>query len=279
MSICATAEIHPTAIVDPRATVGEGVKIGPYAVVGQDVSIGARSVIHNHVTVHGPTRMGEDNVLYPFAVVGAEPQDLKYKGGHTELVIGDRNRIREHATIHRGTELGGGRTVIGSDCLLMVGIHIAHDCVIEDEVVIANGAMLGGHCLVEYGATIAGGAGVHHFATVGMLSFVGGMARITKDVAPFLVVEGSPAEPRKVNTTALVRRGWSVDDIEGLRGAFKMLFRNPDEPMQVSVEKLRTTPGQSRAVLKLCDSLERIHLGVHGRGREAHRSAEAPRNS
>lgn len=268
--------IHPSAVVDPAAEIHPTAQIGPYCVVGAEARIGPRAVLHNHVTVQGPTTLGADNVVYPFAVLGAEPQDLKYRGGRTELIIGDRNRIREHATIHRGTELGGARTVVGDDCLIMVGAHVAHDCVIEDHVVIANGVMLGGHCLLEAGATIAGGAGLHHFTTVGRLSFVGGMARITKDVPPFIVVEGNPAEPRKVNTTALVRRGYSAEEIEALRIAFKGLFRS-EAPMTVAMARLRDRPDAPDCVLKLCDFLERTRLGVHGRYREALRAPATAR--
>jgi len=268
--------VHPSAVVDPDAVIHPSATIGPYAVVGPRVVVGPRSVLHNHACLIGPTTLGEDNVVYPFAVVGAEPQDLKYHGETTELIIGDRNRIREHVTIHRGTEIGGGTTVIGSDCLVMVGAHIAHDCVIEDQAVIANSVMLGGHCLIEFGATIAGGAGLHHFTTVGQFAFVGGLARITKDVPPFLVVEGSPAEPRKVNTTALLRRGWSDDEVDALRAAYKALFRG-DDPMAYTLERLRAEPCASAAVTRLCDFLERMALGVHGRYRESFRSAAAPR--
>ena len=261
--------VHPTAVIDPDADVDPSARIGPYCVIGAGVTIGAGCVLHNHVTVEGPTRLGDDNIVYPYAVLGAEPQDLKFRGAATELLIGERNRIREHVTIHRGTEVGGGRTLIGSDCLLMVGAHIAHDCVIEDQVVVANGAMLGGHTHVEFGATIAGGAGIHHFASIGRFAFVGGMARITKDVPPFLVVEGAPAEPRKVNTTALVRRGWDPVEIEAVRTAFKRLFRSQDQPMQAVMDELRSVPRQWPSVVRLCDFIERMQLGVHGRYRES----------
>lgn len=267
--------IHPTAVVHADTELGDGVVVGPYTVIGAGVRVGPGTVLHNHVTVQGPAEIGAENVIYPYAVLGAEPQDLKYEGRDTSLVVGDRNKIREHATIHRGTELGGGRTVIGSDCLLMVGVHVAHDCVLEDEVVIANGSMLGGHCSVEFGATIGGGAGIHHFATVGTLAFVAGMARIAKDVPPYLVVEGVPAEPRKVNTTALMRRRWPTDAIERLRTAFRMIFRAPELTAMAAIEQLRGEAGQSGAVLRLCDFVERAQIGVHGRHREVQREDRA----
>lgn len=269
--------IHPSAVIDPSASVHETACIGPYAVVGPNVTIGPRTILHNHACVEGPTTIGEDNIVYPFAVIGAEPQDLKYHGERSELIIGDRNRFREHVTIHRGTEVGGGKTIVGSDCLIMVGAHIAHDCVLEDQVVIANSVMLGGHCHVEFGATIAGGAGVHHFTTIGQLAFVGGLARITKDVPPFLVVEGSPAEPRKVNTTALVRRGWTPEEVESLRRAYKQLYRG-DDPASMVMQRLRAEPDVTSAVTRLCDYLERMHLGVHGRFLEARRP-DSPRQA
>lgn len=263
------SKIHPTAVINPKAEIEDGVEIGPYTVIGAGVRIGADTVLHNHVTIQGPTTIGCDNVVYPYAVLGAEPQDLKYQGHDTELIIGDRNRIREHATIHRGTEFGGGRTTIGDDCLIMVGVHIAHDCVIENEVVIANGCMIGGHCLIEAGATMGGGVGLHHFTTVGTLSFIGGLARVSRDVPPYLVVEGVPAEPRKVNTTALMRRRWPMDDIEHVRSAFKQMFRTHDRPMIQVIEALRSQPGQIRPVHHLCDFVERMQIGTHGRYREA----------
>ncbi len=275
--------IHPTAVVHSGAELGEGVIVGPYCVVGDKVQLGAHTHLRNHVTVQGPTVIGRECTVYPFAVLGAEPQDLKYQGHDTALVIGDRTRIREHATIHRGTEAGGQRTMIGSDCMIMVAVHIAHDCTIEDDVVIANNAMLGGHCLIERGANIAGGVGVHHFATVSTLSFVGGMSRIVKDVPPFIVVEGSPAEPRRINTTGLMRRGWSPDEIETLRRAYRMIYRAPEVTALDAVDLLRTTyadDAESRgeqAVLALCTFVERCEAGIHGRFLETRRTT--PRNS
>lgn len=287
-----TVAIHPTAIVHPGAQLEAGVAVGPYCVVGDRVRIGRGTVLHNHVTVLSGTTLGRDNVVYPYAVLGAEPQDLKYAGGDTELIIGDRNRIREHATIHRGTEIGGRRTVIGNDCLIMVGVHVAHDCIVEDEAVIANGTMLGGHCLVEFGAGIGGGAGIHHFTTIGALSFVGGMARVNMDVPPFVVSEGSPAEPRKINTTALMRRKWPPEQIERLRSAFRLLFRGEDGAiMREAIAKLRGEAGEHARspfgrclgaggvdpVLRLCDFVERMDMGLHGRYRESLRGSPEDR--
>jgi len=263
--------IHPTAVVHPRAELGDGVEIGPYCVIGAGVRIGAGTVLHNHVTVQGACEIGEENMIYPFAVLGGDPQDLKYAGSRTMVRIGNRNKIREHATIHRGTELGGGVTRIGNDTLIMVNAHVGHDCTVEDSVVIANNTMAGGHCLIEEGAAIGGGAGIHHYTTIGKLAFVGGMSRIRKDVPPYVVVEGSPAEPKKINTTALSRRRWPGDEIERLRKAFRALYWRTGGSVQRVLEDLRREPGQSRAVLELCDFVERTHTGINGRSLETTR--------
>ena len=273
-----TATIHPTAIVHPTTTVDHDAIIGPYCVIGPDCSIGRGAVLQSHVTVERNTAIGRDVVVFPFAVLGGEPQDLKYKGGPTRLIIGDRTRIREHATLHRGTELGGGKTTVGTDCLIMVGVHIAHDCEVHDEVVIANGSMLGGHCRVETGVGIGGGAGVHHFTTIGTLAFVAGMARINRDVPPYTVVEGTPAEPRKINTTALARRKWPQEEIESLREAFRLIFfRESAGTMRDTLDDLRARPHQHASVTHLCDFIERMHFGIHGRSMESSREDRALR--
>lgn len=267
-----TATIHPTAIIHPSSTVEHDAIVGPYCVVGPECRIGRGAVLQSHVTMERNTTIGRDVVVFPFAVLGGEPQDLKYRGGDTRVVIGDRTRIREHATVHRGTEMGGGVTTIGSDCLIMVGVHVAHDCEIQDEVVIANNTMLGGHCRVEKGVGIGGGAGIHHFTTIGTMAFVGGMSRITRDVPPYTVVEGTPAEPRKINTTALARRKWPAEEIEALREAFRLIFlRETPGTVQATLDELRARPGQHTSVTRLCDFIERMHFGVHGRSLEGSR--------
>lgn len=295
--------VHPTAVIHSSAQIDQSARVGPYCVVGPNVRIGARTSLAPHVVVHSNTTIGADNRIHSFAAVGHDPQDLKFRGEDTTLEIGDRNTIREHATLHRGTGVGGAVTRVGSDNLIMVGAHVAHDCTIEDHVILANGVMLGGHVHVESGATLAGAAAVHHFATIGKLAFVGGLARISKDVPPFLVVEGHPAEPRKVNSVALTRRGWESRDVDALRAAFKALFRprstrraannaaeaNGHAPhngyaseessetgtrdasalsVQGVIARLRADNAQPPPVLELCEFLERMQSGVHGRWRE-----------
>ena len=264
--------IHPTAIVDPAAEIDDSVEIGPYCVIGPEVSIGPETVLHNHVTVPTLTAIGRENVIYPFSVIGADPQDRKFAGEDARCEVGDRNHIREHVTIHRGTRNGGGITRVGHDNLIMVAAHIAHDCYVADGVTVANQVMLAGHVRVESGANIGGGAGIHHFATIGECAFVGGLTRITKDVPPYMIVEGNPAEVRAINTIAMTRRGYDPAHIEAVKDAFKRLFRSNGAAMSDKIESLRQDyPGVS-AIDALCNALSASADGVHGRSAENHRA-------
>jgi len=284
--------IHPTAIVDARAEVGENVEIGPYCVIGPYVEIGSGSKLLNHVAVTGPTTIGADNTIYPFSVIGADPQDLKFHGEPSPCIIGDRNVIREHVTIHRGTEVGGGVTRVGCDNLIMVAAHIAHDCAVGSHCVIANQVMVGGHAVVEDCATLGGGAGIHHYTTIGTMSFVGGLCRVKKDVPPYMKVEGDPVEVRGVNTIALARRCFSEHEINALKDAYKRLFmharmnaatRNGSATHSNGTSNSRALAMSERidvllreykdfpTVVRLCNALRSAAGGVHGRSRELRR--------
>lgn len=263
--------IHPTAIIDSSAEVADSVRIGPYCVIGPDVKIGADTVLHDHVVIQSLTTIGVENEMFPFSVIGADPQDRKYAGEHATCDIGDRNKIREHVTIHRGTANGGGVTRLGSDNLIMVAAHVAHDCVIGSEIVIANQVMVAGHARIEDGANIGGGAGVHHFATIGSCAFVGGLTRITKDVPPYMIVEGNPAEVRAVNSIALSRRGYSQYELDAIKDAYKRLYRDNGAAMSEKIELLRQEYPDSRAVTRLTTALKASAGGVHGRALEQHR--------
>ncbi len=263
--------VHPTAIVDPTAHLAAGVRVGPYCVIGPDVSIGERTVLYNHVAIQALTEIGCDNEFYPFSVIGADPQDRKYKGERTTLIIGDRNKIREHVTIHRGTGNGGGKTCVGNGNLIMVAVHVAHDCWLGDDICIANQVMLAGHVRIEDGANIGGGAGLHHFATVGSCAFVGGLARITKDVPPFMIVEGNPAEVRAINSIQMTRRGYSAEHIEAVKDAYKRLYRDNGAPMSDKLVDLKREYCHIPAVVQLCDALFAAAEGVHGRALEVRR--------
>lgn len=277
--------IHPTAIIDPSATIHDAAVLGPFCVIGPEVVIGSGTVLLDHVTIQQLTTIGEGCRIYPYAVLGADPQDRKFHGERSTCEIGDRNIIREHVTIHRGTSGGGGVTRVGSDNLVMVAAHIAHDCDVGDDVTIANQVMLAGHVIVEDGASIGGGVGVHHYATIGTCAFVGGLARCSKDVPPFLIVEGRPAEPRAVNVIGMARRGYTQDHIEAVKEAYRRLFRGNGAPMATAMEALRLEHHDVPAVLDLCDSLVAAAAGCHGRARERIRSDDkwavpaGPRNA
>jgi UDP-N-acetylglucosamine acyltransferase len=264
--------IHPTAVVDSSAILADDVVVGPWCVVGPKVSIGPRTVLRNHVVVESHTRMGSDNVVYSFASIGGTPQDRKYRGEETWCEIGDRNHIREQVTIHRGTASGGGRTTLGDGNLLMVGVHVAHDCRLGNDITIANAVLLAGHVHVGTGATIGGNAAFHHFVTVGTGSLVGGLARVSKDVPPYLIVEGSPARSRGHNHIQMTRRGSSSAAIEAVRTCYRRLFCEAGATMAVRIAELRAEfPGVAE-VHELCDSLLASAAGVHGRALETLRT-------
>ncbi|MHC4989725.1 MAG: acyl-ACP--UDP-N-acetylglucosamine O-acyltransferase [Planctomycetota bacterium] len=265
------AKIHPTAIVHPSACLAESVEVGPYCVIGPDVTIGEETLLHNHVTVQSYTVIGKGNQFYPFSVVGADPQDRKYYGERALCEIGDNNKIREHVTIHRGTKNGGGVTRIGSDNLIMVSAHIAHDCILEHDITIANQVMLAGHVRVEEGANIGGGTGVHHFTRIGTCAFVGGLCRIAKDVPPYMIVEGNPAEVRAINTIAMSRRDFLPEHIEAVKDAHRRLYRVNGAAMAEKLTDLQRDYPDVPAIQQLCRFLEASAGGVHGRALEVAR--------
>jgi UDP-N-acetylglucosamine acyltransferase len=218
--------IHPTAIVHPGARLGAGVSVGPYTVIEEHVTIGDRTVIGTHCVIEGRTTIGSECRIFTGAVIGSIPQDLKYKGETSELLIGDRNKIREYVTINPGTEGGGGKTVIGSDCLFMAYAHVAHDCVIGNHVIMANSAALAGHITVEDRATIGGLVGVHQFVRIGTLAFIGGCSRVVQDVPPYATCVGYPVKIFGLNNEGLRRAGTSSEAKQQLHRAFKILFHS-----------------------------------------------------
>lgn len=261
--------IHDSAHIDSSASIADDVRIGPWCWVGPDVHIGAGTILDPGVTIVRNTVLGCRNHLYTGSVIGGDPQDRKYADEATTLEIGDDNAIREHVTIHRGTGNGGSVTRVGSGNLFMVGSHIAHDCEIGDRVVLANQVMLAWHVRVEDGASIGGGVGVHHFATIGSLSFIGGLARISRDVPPFMIAEGHPAEIRAVNVIGMLRNGYEQADVDAVKDAHRVLFRSGSS--QDGVCELRDRYGEVEAVVRLCDAVEASSRGVHGRALESAR--------
>lgn len=266
---------HPTAIVDPKASIAADVEIGPFCVVGPDVVIGSGCRLLNHVTLMSRTTLGCNNVVYPYAVLGGKPQDLKYKGEETQAVIGDENVIREYVTVNIGTSHGGGVTRIGSHGLLMAGCHVAHDCEVGDHVVIANNVLLAGHVKIEDHVGVSGYVGLHHFVTVGKNSFVGGFSRITTDVPPFMVVTGIPLNVVSINAVGLRRRGLSDATLQALKDAHRLLWRSGlPKPEAISLVEQRYPDNAD--VKYLLEFMRAVDKGRNGRAREAMRGAHPP---
>ena len=217
-------QIHSTAIVDSAARIGEGVRIGPYTVVGPDVELADDVELHSHVVVTGRTKVGPRTAIFPFASIGHQPQDLKYKGEPSRLEIGSDNSIREHVTINPGTEGGGMLTTVGSHCLVMIASHIAHDCHVGDHVILANNATLAGHVEVGDWAILGGVCAVHQFARIGRHAMVGGMSGVENDVIPYGSVMGNRARLQGLNIVGLKRRNFNREEIHSLRNAYRLLF-------------------------------------------------------
>lgn len=216
--------IHPTAIVEPGAELAEGVSIGPYCIVGPHVRLGANVALLSHVVVAGRTQIGEGTRIFPFASIGQPPQDLKYAGEPSELIIGRNNTIREHVTMNPGTAGGGMVTRVGSNCLFMVGAHVAHDCQIADSVIMANNATLAGHVSVGEHAILGGLCAIHQFVRIGRHAMIGGMSGVEHDVIPYASVMGDRARLAGLNIIGLKRRKFSRDQIHNLRTAYRLLF-------------------------------------------------------
>ena len=264
--------IANNAVVDPSAQIGDEVEIGPFCVIGPDVKIGDGTRLDNSVTLCGHVHLGQRNHLYPGVVIGAEPQDLSFRGGGGSVVVGDHNVIRESVTINRGSEKDRNVTRVGNRCYLMAGCHVAHDCMIDDHVVIANSTMLGGHVHVHEHATLSGLVGIHHFTTIGRYSFVAGMSRVRHDVPPFMLAEGSPSRPRCVNVVALKRKDFSSAVIKALSEAHRLIYRSKVGVDQAR-ELLRGNGQFLPHVNELFDFIDHQQEGRHGRARELRSAA------
>jgi UDP-N-acetylglucosamine acyltransferase len=218
--------IHPTAIVDPKADIGEGVEIGPYSIIQEDVVIGEGTRVGPHVFIGRGTRIGKECQIFQFASIGEGPQAMIYKGEKTSLLIGDHNIIRECVTLNRGTVQGGGNTVIGNGNLFMAYSHVGHDCTLGNHVILANSAALAGHILLEDHATIGGLSAVHQFCRVGAYAFVSGMTGIAQDLPPYMLASGNRARLFGLNTVGLKRFKFSETAVKALKRAYRILFRS-----------------------------------------------------
>ena len=282
------AKISPHAVVDPQAEIADDVEVGPFCVIGPHVKIASGCRLLNRVTILGHTTIGKDNIIFPNCVLGAAPQDKKYRGEDTRLEIGDNNAIREAVTIHIGTEKGGGLTKVGDNNLLMVNAHLGHDVVLGNSCVLANNVMIAGHVHIHDYVALMGGAGVHHFVTIGEHAYVGGYARIHHDVPPFVKVDGAD-EVRGLNKVGLRRAGYSEEDVDALDKAYRNLFGRR-KPFGVAMREYEAilggngngngttddgTGGGAEAmnpqVRRMVEFLQRRNQGRHGRYLESQR--------
>jgi UDP-N-acetylglucosamine acyltransferase len=253
--------IHRTAVIHASAELGRDVEVGPYAIIGEHVRMGDGTRVGAHANIKGPTRMGEGSRIFSFAVIGEAPQDLKYQGEPTELVIGDHNVFREFVTIHRGTVQGAGRTSIGSHNLFMAYSHVAHDCVIGNHVIMANAATLAGHIEIQDYAIVGGLVAVHQYVRLGAYSLVGGFSGVGKDIPPYTLAAGPRAQLHGLNTVGLRRHGFSSKTIQGLKNAYRILFRS-SLTLQKSIKRVRQEVPTFPELEHLLRFLENTNRGI-----------------
>ena len=235
--------IDPHAIVSPRAELAADVAVGAFSIIGPDVRIGPGTVVGPHVIVNGPTTIGADNRIFQFASIGDAPQDKKYRGEPTRLEIGDRNVFRESCTVNRGTTHDKGVTVIGDDNLFMAYSHVAHDCLIGSNTVFANCAALAGHVEIGDWVTLGGLTAVHQFTKVGAYAFLGGGTIVTRDVPPYVMAAGNPAQPHSINSVGLKRRGFTDGQIRSIREAYRIVYRC-DLKLSEALERLEPSASE-----------------------------------
>lgn len=254
------ANIHPTAIVDKSAEIGEDVEIGPYCVIGPQISLGRGSKLISHVNVDGKTSIGEECTIYPFASIGTKTQDLKYKGGEPGVVIGSKTTIREYVTVNAATS-DGDYTRVGSGCLIMAYAHVAHDCEVRDEAIMANCATLAGHIVVEEKTIIGGLTAVHQFVRLGRMSIMGGCSKVIKDVPPYMMADGHPLEVKGLNSVGLKRRNVSPEHRKVLKEVYRILYRQ-NLTTRDAVEKIRSEIERIPEVGHILEFIEGSERGI-----------------
>lgn len=233
-----TQNIHPTAIVSSQAQLGSDIEIGPYCVIGDQVKIDDGTIIKSHSVIEGDTEIGKNNIIFPFTTIGVVPQDLKFTGEASKLIIGDNNRIREHVTIHLGTKDGSMVTKIGNDCLLMVGVHVAHDCEIGNNVIMANNATLAGHVIIEDNVVIGGLSAIHQFVRIGKGAMIGGMSGIEGDVIPYGLAMGERASLVGLNLVGMKRSKIEKDEIFSLQKFIKQLYGDDSKNLNEKIDNI-----------------------------------------
>jgi UDP-N-acetylglucosamine acyltransferase len=252
--------VHATAIVDSGAELGTGVVIGPYSIIGPGVVLGDGTNIGPHVLIERDTTLGRECAVHNGAVLGTDPQDLKFEGEETRLYVGDRTVIREYATLNRGTR-ARGRTDVGTDCLVMAYAHVAHDCDIGNHVILSNAVNMGGHVLIEDWAIVGGLTAIHQFARIGEHAFVGGGSGVSKDVPPYVRAAGNPLETHGLNSVGLRRRGKSEEVRLELKRAYRLLFRS-NLNLRQALDAARRDLAPLPEVLHFIDFIARSERGV-----------------
>ncbi len=233
-----TNNIHPTAVIEEGAKIAKNVTIGPYCVINSNVSIGENTIIKSHVVIEGITEIGCNNTIFQFCSIGANPQDLKFKGEPSKTIIGNNNQIREFTTINSGTKGGIMQTLVGNNCLIMAYCHIAHDCVVGDNVILANNATLAGHVVIENDAVIGGLSAIHQFVRIGKGAMIGGMSGVETDVIPYGMVIGQRANLAGLNLVGLRRQNEKKDQIRNLRNFYQQLFIKNDQSFNQKINYL-----------------------------------------
>jgi UDP-N-acetylglucosamine acyltransferase len=254
------SEIHPTAIVEEGAEIAEGVKLGAYTVIGPDVKLGANTEVMAHVVIDGNTTIGKECIIHPFARIGGQTQDLKFKGGAPGVMVGDKTVLRECVTINAGTH-DGEMTEVGSECLLMAYTHIAHACKIGNGVIIANGTQLAGDVIVEDFAIIEGLSGAVQFRRIGKMAFMGAYTKATKDVPPFMIADGLDIQIRGINKIGMERRGVSEESRAAVKEAYRILYRQK-HPLAEALEKIENEVPLTEEVKYLLDFIRSSKFGI-----------------
>ena len=251
-------KIHNTSIIDKDAKIGNNVEIGPFCIIEKNVTIGDNTRILPYVHIHENTQIGKNNTIHQGSVLGGNPQDLKFHNEYSELIIGDNNTIREYCTLNRGTE-ASGKTTVGSNCLLMAYVHVAHDCIVQDKVILANGVQLGGHSEVHFHATVGGMSPVHQFCKVGQHAFIGGGRVALQDVPPFILANGEPLKYAGINSIGLRRRNFDLETRNLIKKTYKIIYFSKFNRSQ-AIEEIKNSlkmTDEVKLIIKFIESSDR----------------------